>query len=133
MKNPWWKDGIQFECQGSGRCCMSRGSYGYVYFTLEDRRRIAKHLRIHTAAFTRKYCDQTNGYYHLKELSGPCSFLKDKACTVYEGRPSQCRTWPFWPENMSSKAWTSDIQKNCPGVGKGRRYSANEIKALLKN
>ena len=28
----------------------------------------------------------------------------------------QCRTWPFWPENMSSKAWTS-IAAFCPGVG----------------
>ena len=26
-----------------------------------------------------------------------------RACTVYPVRPLQCRTWPFWPENLSSK------------------------------
>ena len=94
---------------------------------------MAKHLGLATHVFTRKYCDQTQGHYHLKEVKAPCRFLKDKACTVYEGRPSQCRTWPFWPENMEAKTWTLDIQKNCPGVGKGRLYSKAEIEAQLKD
>eukprot|EP00961_Rhodomonas_salina_P046921 629705-Rhodomonas_salina.2 len=29
--------------------------------------------------------------------------MKGKAiCSLYEARPKQCRTWPFWPENLAS-------------------------------
>ena len=51
---PWWQDGIRFECQGTGQCCISRGAYGYVYVTLADRRRLAAELGIPTRQFTRR-------------------------------------------------------------------------------
>ena len=35
------KDGIKFECQGSGNCCVSRGSYGFVYLSLTDLKRFS--------------------------------------------------------------------------------------------
>ena len=53
-------------------------------------------------------------------------------CTVYKSRPSQCRTWPFWNENMNSKVWNKDISVNCPGVGKGQLISQKKINKLLK-
>ena len=31
MRNNIIKNGINFECQGSAKCCVSRGSFGYVY------------------------------------------------------------------------------------------------------
>jgi Fe-S-cluster containining protein len=128
----FWAEGIRFECQGTGRCCMSRGAYGFVYLTLADRRRMAKVLGLSTAAFTREYCDKTEGYFHLKNPDRDCRFLEGKRCGVYEGRPAQCRTWPFWPENMSAKAWAKDVATFCPGVGKGRLVPAEEIRELLK-
>jgi hypothetical protein len=127
----FWKNGVRFECQGTGRCCTSRGSYGYVYLTLKDRQRLAKHLKLTTRAFTQKYCINTDGYFHLNDLKENCQFLEGKGCSVYEARPAQCRTWPFWPENMSAKAWNREVVSFCPGVGKGRLYSEDEIKALL--
>ena len=30
------KNGIRFECQGSGKCCVSRDSYGFVYLSNID-------------------------------------------------------------------------------------------------
>ena len=36
------KDGIRFECQGSGNCCVSRGSYGFVYLSETDLKRFSK-------------------------------------------------------------------------------------------
>jgi len=36
-KDKWYADGIRFECQGSGKCCSSRGEYGFVYLTKGDR------------------------------------------------------------------------------------------------
>jgi Fe-S-cluster containining protein len=59
MKKPFWKDGIKFECQGSGGCCVSRGGYGYVWMTLEDRQRMAKTLGLKTATFTKKILHKT--------------------------------------------------------------------------
>ena len=123
--------GIRFECQGSGKCCTSRGGYGYVYFTLADRKRMARHLGISTAGFTRRYCDKTGGWFHLKNPKGDCVFLEGKRCSVYEGRPAQCRTWPFWPENMNPRAWKQDVASFCPGIGKGRLYTAEEIATLV--
>ena len=39
-----------------------------------------------------------------------CVFLKEdpergrKTCSIYPVRPLQCRTWPFWPENLAEIA-----------------------------
>lgn len=132
-KQKWYADGIRFECQGSGRCCMSRGEYGFVYLTLEDRRNLARHFGVSTAEFTRKYCEKVDGYFQVKYSKevDACPFLVGKQCGVYEARPMQCRTWPFWPEVMSPKAWSKEVQAFCPGVGKGKLYSAEEIDEIV--
>jgi uncharacterized protein len=119
--------GIQFECQGSGKCCTSRGAYGYVYLTPDDRKRFAKYFGMTSAAFTRKHCKTTGGHVHLNNPDKDCSFLRGKRCSVYEARPSQCRTWPFWPENLNAKAWNREVKTFCPGVGKGKVWTKEEI------
>jgi uncharacterized protein len=126
----WWQDGVRFACQGSGKCCVSRGAYGYVYLTLADRRRLAALLGMPTRAFTRLHCDKTDGLHHLKETGPDCRFLEGHRCGVYEARPTQCRTWPFWPENMPARAWTA-IAAYCPGVGKGPVVPRERIEAVL--
>lgn len=128
-KELFYEQGLRFECQGSGKCCTSHGEFGFVFLTQDDRRRFARHLKVSTTVFTKKYCDQTNGIWHLKEDKGnpDCMFLKNKGCSVYEARPNQCRTWPFWPEVMNAKAWKSEVADFCPGVGKGRLWNKQEI------
>lgn len=129
----FWADGIQFQCQGSGNCCVSRGGYGYVYMTLEDRQRMAKVLKLSTRAFTIRYCDKEDGIWKLANPpDGDCMFLKNKRCSVYQGRPTQCRTWPFWPETMKAKTWSGEVAKFCPGVGKGKTWSAEEVDSQLQ-
>lgn len=130
----FYEQGLRFECQGSGKCCTSHGEFGFVFLTQDDRRRFARHLNITTTAFTKKYCDQTNGIWHLKEDSQntDCMFLKNKRCSVYEARPNQCRTWPFWPEVMNAKAWKSEVASFCPGVGKGRIWNKDEIEREMR-
>ena len=102
--------------------------------SLEDRKRMAKVLNMSTSAFTKKHCDLTNHFYHLKEdpKNTDCMFLRGKMCGVYEGRPAQCRTWPFWPEVMGAKAWAKEVKAFCPGVGKGAVISADVIGKALK-
>lgn len=127
-------NGLRFECQGSGRCCSSRGEYGFVYLTKFDRQRMAKHLKMTTGAFTRKYCAQHNGIWHLKADNEmpDCQFLVKKQCGIYEARPTQCRTWPFWPEILNAKSWSKEVKGFCPGVGKGKLWSAEEIQKVAE-
>lgn len=123
------KNGLQFECQGSGKCCTSHGEYGFVFMTLKDRQRMARFLNISTLKFTKTYCQKTKGYFHLREEKGKpdCLFLKNKSCTIYLARPTQCRTWPFWPEVLNAKTWKKDVAQFCPGVEKGKLFTSAEI------
>jgi Fe-S-cluster containining protein len=59
-------------------------------------------------------------------------FLKDGCCSVYEARPRQCRSWPFWPENMKKRVWEKEITSYCKGVGKGRLYTEEEIQKIVE-
>ena len=45
-----------------------------------------------------------------------CVFLKDNKCSVYEVRPSQCRTYPFWPQHILGRAeWEAEAVR-CEGM-----------------
>lgn len=127
----FFKDGLRFECKGDGKCCLSRGKYGFVYLSFNDRRRLARHFNISLTEFTAQYTRKCDGSYELKYADKDCPFLKNSRCEVYESRPWQCRTWPFWPENMDSIVWEQEVAADCPGIGKGRLYSAAEIEEIL--
>ena len=51
-------------------------------------------------------------------------------------RPTQCRTWPFWPENLrNNRAWHS-AAKTCPGTkdvlsGNGDFYPVEQVRIIL--
>lgn len=132
-QSQFYEKGLRFECQGSGNCCTSRGEYGFVYLTPEDRKRMAKHMKMTPSAFTRKYCERTKGLWYLKEEKArpDCMFLDNKKCSIYHARPTQCRTWPFWPEVMNAKTWSKEVASFCPGVGKGKLHSPKEIAKTL--
>jgi len=70
-------------------------------------------------AFARQYVRQVDGRLSLKELSINnehfCCFLDpvDHCCMIYNYRPEQCRTFPFWEE---LKEDTEELLQLCPGV-----------------
>jgi len=125
--------GINFECQGSSNCCVSRGNYGFVYLSKQDLTKMSKYLNITADLFEKKYCEFSDSYLHLKELNtnGNCQFLKNKKCSIYTARPIQCRTWPFWKENMYAKKWKEELIDFCPGIGKGKLISASTIQKKI--
>jgi len=127
----FYKEGIRFECQGDGKCCVTRGRYGYVYLSFSDRRRLATHFSMSTTEFTAMFTNKVDGLYELNYHGKDCPFLQNNRCQVYEARPWQCRTWPFWPENMNSTVWEKEVISWCPGAGKGRLYTAEEIEDIL--
>jgi uncharacterized protein len=128
----FYLNGIRFECQGDGKCCKTRGKYGYVYLSFSDRRRLAAHFKMPLAEFTARYTKKEDGLYELKYTGRDCPFFTSNRCTVYRARPWQCRTWPFWPENMNEAVWEGEVAPYCPGVGKGKLYSGEEIEEILK-
>jgi Fe-S-cluster containining protein len=133
LKKPFLNDGVKFQCQGSGKCCTSHGEFGFVFLTLKDRRATAKYLEISTREFTLNYCEKKNDFFHLIERPNnpDCLFFKNKCCGIYPARPTQCRTWPFWPEIMNAKAWKKEIVQFCPGANKGKVWTYPEIKEQM--
>lgn len=60
-----------------------------------------------------------------------CIFWKD-GCTVYQARPLQCRSFPFWDSVLASpKAWEA-TGKECPGVNSGELHDREEIAGFLR-
>jgi len=130
-----FQKGIKFKCQGSSNCCVSHGKNGFVYLNNNDAKKIAKFMNEDITDFINKYCDRTDGYLHLKEIykNGDCRFLKNKRCSIYRYRPTQCRSWPFWKENMNAKEWNNNIVNFCPGIGKGKRINFSKILKTINN
>ena len=129
-----YKKGIRFECQGSSKCCVSRGMYGYVYLTKKDILKISISMDLKVIDFIKLYCDKTDGFTHFKEKmkNDDCQFLVNKRCSIYKARPTQCRSWPFWGENMQPKTWNKVISRFCPGIGKGKIINKEEIEKKIK-
>ena len=74
---------------------------------------------------------------HETEHGYDCVFLDRETvpgkavCGVYGSRPSQCRTWPFWPENLRSReAWARAGQK-CPGLNEGELHPVQVVQLTL--
>ena len=90
-------------------------SHGHVYVTTKDRLLLAEHFGLTETQFRKHYCGKRHGEYHLKDPEHDCCFLKDKSCSVYDFRPTQCRTWPFWPENMHNGKLKANFASHCQG------------------
>jgi Fe-S-cluster containining protein len=64
------------------------------------------------------------------QKSEDCVFWRD-GCTVYEARPLQCRTYPFWSELLASEEVWRETAEGCPGIGGGAWHSRAEIEGVL--
>ena len=114
-----------------GYCC----SYPVIPLKKRDVERLAEHFGLSFKDARRKFTkvDGDEPYAMRRKedvhFGRICRFFdtKERRCTVYEARPVQCRTWPFWPENVESPEDWEHVTQICPGSGKGRHYSADEI------
>lgn len=127
---PFYSEGLRFECQQCGACCT--GEPGYVYVTERESQALAGRLGLSVAEFYRRHVRLVPGGHSLLERpDGSCIFY-DRGCTVYSLRPRQCRTYPFWTGVLhSEQAWQEEGQ-NCPGVGSGKLYDLVTIEKLLR-
>jgi len=125
---PWFDGGLRFECTQCGDCCT--GSPGYVWVNAEEIRQLAEHLGLPIEEFEQKYVRKVGVRKSLVEYSNcDCVFFDGEArkCTVYEARPRQCRTWPFWDSNVRTpEAWQRTCEV-CPGSGQGQLVPVEQI------
>lgn len=113
----WYDKGVYFKCTGCGKCCT--GAPGFVWLTREDLKKLCVFFDLSEKDFLKKYARKVNKKYSLKEDPNTydCIFLKDKKyCEVYENRPIQCKTFPYWLENMKSKSDWDRASKMCEGI-----------------
>jgi uncharacterized protein len=126
--------GLRFECTRCSRCC--RHTPGYVFLSATDLDTLLKATKTQRAEFLRAYCRQIPlglvTRVSLKEKTNlDCIFWETGGCSVYEARPLQCRSFPFWSACVSSpEEWELHAQQ-CPGMGKGALHSRTEIEGWL--
>ena len=123
---------IKFECLADcSNCCKL--SDGFVFLDENEAEKIADYLKTDEANFLNFFTRIIDD--HLALVDGDednCVFLEDGKCMVYEVRPLQCRTYPFWPSNMKTKDRWALTKEDCPGIGKGRNYSQQDISDILR-
>uniref|UniRef100_A0A7S4MC41 YkgJ family cysteine cluster protein n=1 Tax=Odontella aurita TaxID=265563 RepID=A0A7S4MC41_9STRA len=145
---------LPFECTGCGKCCKTRGD---VYLSPSETRSAAALLGLSIGDFKRRYVAEEEvtaamsldplepggetGWTVLRhrEGDGSCVFLgEDNMCGIYEARPLQCSTYPFWPRIMASRElWNEEVrlvgegpsegkEVEEEGTAKGRYWTAEE-------
>ena len=102
-------------CQGN--CCT--GESGYIWVTPDEIIGIAEKLSLSKEAFINNYLLKIRYRFSIKEVAYEngygCVFfdMEKKMCRIYDVRPSQCRTFPFWEyfkENID------EVVAECPGI-----------------
>jgi Fe-S-cluster containining protein len=139
MTRAWYQDGLRFECTMCGACCS--GGPGLVRFTDDEAHAMAAKRGVSIDEFLARFTRVVDGARSLLELPTEhgldCVFL-DRAtipgkavCSLYEARPAQCRTFPWWPEHLRSPAAWRSLGKDCEGVGRGPVVTEREIRVAL--
>jgi Fe-S-cluster containining protein len=129
---PWYREGLRFQCTRCGNCCT--GEPGYVWVNDREIAAIARYRdepeQEVVARFTKS---GPRGRSLREQANGDCVFFEAGAgCTIYPVRPRQCRTWPFWESNLETpEAWRR-TQRSCPGAGHGELIAAEEITRRLR-
>ena len=130
-KTPWYRDGLCFECHRCGNCCT--GAPGAVGVTDPEIAVLAKHLDMTDEVFRATYTRQLGlREFSLREKANfDCVFYDHSVgCTVYEHRPTQCRTWPFWRGVVRTPAAWAEAGRSCHGIDQGPRHSVERIRQV---
>jgi Fe-S-cluster containining protein len=111
-------DGLRFTCQpGCTNCCDQSG---FVYLNEDDLKRAARFVKMSVKTFEEKYVYRTARQMRFrKPPDKQCPFLENHGCSIHPSKPTQCRTFPFWPELVEQRAAWNRTAQYCPGIGKG--------------
>ena len=124
------KTPIRFKCTQCSQCCYG-GKHAYVRANAQEIENIIAFMNIDLGTFKNDYLvklvDHGYGIRMKQSLltkaagkEGHCALLDEIGkCSVYPVRPTQCRTYPFWPEILiSEQKWNDEINR-CEGINLG--------------
>ena len=126
------KDGFPFSFQASAcnhcpaKCCT--GASGNIIVNDQEIANISQELQIDEQVFRAEFLRVTEeGYLSLREYklgrnNYACALLEpnSKKCSIYDVRPMQCRTFPFWDEYRGSdelaQLYRKELDEECRGI-----------------
>ena len=101
-----------------GNCCI--GESGYIWIVPSEMVKLASFLNIEVEELKNIYLRKIGYKYsikekHIDEKNFACVFfdLDKKQCLVYEARPKQCISFPFWDY---FKNRVNEVVKECPAI-----------------
>jgi Fe-S-cluster containining protein len=100
-----------------GYCC--RGTSGKVWVSLPEIERICSFLQMNVVDFMDRYLWRVENRLSFQERAVAdgleCIFFDEteRRCSIYQVRPSGCRTYPFWDH---FKADPQQVLNECPGI-----------------
>lgn len=100
-----------------GKCCT--GESGNIFANKEELEVLRKHLNLESKEFAEKYLKKVGFKMSFKEVEFEngfaCIFFdtQKRNCSIYEFRPKQCRTFPFWEY---FKTHQKELEKECIGI-----------------
>lgn len=104
----------EINCLNCANCCSTTPAL----ITDKDAQRIARHFKISTKEFYRKYTVRDDDGDDVFRQT-PCIFLgKDNYCSIYDVRPNSCREYPHTdhPKMKQILDITFKNREVCPAV-----------------
>lgn len=100
-----------------GKCCI--GESGNIFASKEELEALRKYLNLESKEFAEKYLRKVGFKMSFKEVEFEdgfaCIFFdtQKRNCSIYDFRPKQCRTFPFWEY---FKTHQKELEKECIGI-----------------
>ncbi len=101
-----------------GNCCI--GKSGYIWINKEEISVLSNYLKITKEECFNRYLYKEGYKFSIKEKAlgnnnFACIFfnLDKKQCSIYDARPVQCRTFPFWEYFKSN---VKEVKEECPAI-----------------
>ena len=90
----------QIDCTTCGNCCMKLKPC----ITNQDIKRLSYKLNLSPKQIKIDYIEIDEREQYFRNL--PCSFLKEKKCTIYNDRPEDCSSFPhLHKKGFTSRLW----------------------------
>ncbi len=100
-----------------GKCCG--GKSGFIWINEAEISALARYFGLSKDRLKNAFMIKINGRYSLIEKpfenGYACVFFdtKHKNCSIYELRPAQCKSFPFWHYFLEN---LDELKAQCPGV-----------------
>ena len=101
-----------------GNCCI--GESGYIWITVDEIEKLSKYLNRSVDKLFKDYLIKYGYRFSIKEKklsenNYACIFFDTniQRCTIYDVRPNQCKTFPFWEHFKTN---IKEVKEECPAI-----------------